>query len=202
MATSSLHEPAQFAPRIWKRDASLWTGADEAQWLGWLDIVDQQLARAAEFESLAREVKERGFKNALLLGMGGSSLCPEVMKLTFGKYDGFPELFVLDSTDPQQILDTQKKIDIPNTLFIVSSKSGSTLEPNIYKQYFYQLAGNNGAQFIAITDPGSKMEQVAKRRQVLEDFPWREEYRRSVFGAIRFRNDTGGGDGCGCTPVS
>jgi transaldolase/glucose-6-phosphate isomerase len=162
MATSSLHEPTQFARRIWDRDASLWPGADEAQWLGWLDIVDQQLARVDEFEALAREVKERGFKNALLLGMGGSSLCPEVMKLTFGKVGGYPELFVLDSTDPQQILDTQKKIDIPNTVFIVSSKSGSTLEPNIYKQYFYQLAGNNGSQFIAITDPGSKMEQVAK----------------------------------------
>lgn len=162
MAASTLQEPAQFARRIWGHDASLWTGADEAQWLGWLDIVDQQLARVDELEALAQEVKKRGFKNALLLGMGGSSLCPEVMKLTFGKVGGYPELFVLDSTDPQQILDTQKKIDIPNTVFIVSSKSGSTLEPNIYKQYFYQLAGNNGSQFIAITDPGSKMEQVAK----------------------------------------
>ncbi len=162
MAASSLHEPAQFAPKIWAHDATLWTGGDEAKWLGWLDIVDQQLARAGEFEALAQEIKQRGFKNALLLGMGGSSLCPEVMKLTFGKFDGFPELFVLDSTDPQQILDIQKKLDIPNTVFIVSSKSGSTLEPNIYKQYFYQVAGNNGSQFIAITDPGSKMEQVAK----------------------------------------
>jgi len=161
MATSTSQDSSQFAPRIWAHDATFWTGADEAQWLGWLDIVDQQLARAAEFTAFASEVKARGFANALLLGMGGSSLCPEVMKLTFGKHDGFPELFVLDSTDPAQIRDIQAKIDVPRTLFIVSSKSGSTLEPNIFKEYFFDLA-KDPSRFIAITDPGSKMEQVAR----------------------------------------
>ena len=100
--------------------------------------------------------------------MGGSSLCPEVLKMTFGKIDGFPELFVLDSTDPAQVKAFEKKIDIANTVFIVSSKSGSTLEPNIFKQYFFervkQVLGADGAgeRFIAITDPGSKLEQIAE----------------------------------------
>lgn len=161
MATSTLQDSSQFAARIWAHDAAFWTGGDEAQWLGWLDIVDKQLARAGEFTALATEVKARGFSHALLLGMGGSSLCPEVMKLTFGKCDGFPELFVLDSTDPAQVRAVQAKIDVPRTLFIVSSKSGSTLEPNIFKQYFFDLA-KDPSRFIAITDPGSKMEQVAR----------------------------------------
>lgn len=162
MATNALHEPAQFAQKIWAHDPSLWTKGDEADWLGWLDIVDRQLARVEEFEQLARDVKARGFRNALLLGMGGSSLCPEVLARTFGHAGGFPELFVLDSTDPAQVKSVQDKLDIPNTVFIVSSKSGSTLEPNIFKQYFFEVAGRKGDQFIAITDPGSKMEQVAK----------------------------------------
>jgi transaldolase/glucose-6-phosphate isomerase len=161
MATSTSRDSSRFAARIWAHDATFWTGADEAQWLGWLDIVDLQLSRAAEFTAFASEVKARGFVNALLLGMGGSSLCPEVMKLTFGKHDGFPELFVLDSTDPAEILAIQAKIDVPRTLFIVSSKSGSTLEPNIFKEYFFDLA-KDPLGFIAITDPGSKMEQVAR----------------------------------------
>jgi hypothetical protein len=98
----------------------------------------------------------------LLLGMGGSSLCPEVLAVTFGKQPGYPELHILDSTDPQQIKAIESKIDISRTLFIVSSKSGSTLEPNIYKQYFFERAGGDGRRFIAITDPGSKMQQVAE----------------------------------------
>jgi transaldolase/glucose-6-phosphate isomerase len=151
----------QFAKKIWSRDASFWTGADESQWLGWLDIVDRQLERADEFRRFAAEVQDRGFSHALLLGMGGSSLCPEVMKLTFGKAHGFPELFVLDSTDPAQVKAAQEQVDPANTLFVVSSKSGSTLEPNIFKQYFFARV-KDPSQFVAITDPGSKMEQVAK----------------------------------------
>lgn len=113
-------------------------------------------------------MKAAGFKHALLLGMGGSSLCPEVMRLTFGKIAGYPELHVLDSTDPAQIRAIEKRIDLGNTIFIVSSKSGSTLEPNIFKQYFFerakQVVGEKevGNRFIAITDPGSKMQQVAE----------------------------------------
>src|SRR5207253_10832439 len=114
------------------------------------------------------EVKRESFDHVLLLGMGGSSLCPEVMLKTFGRIDGFPELHVLDSTDPAQIKSCEDKIQINKTLFIVSSKSGSTLEPNIFKQYFFERAratvGDDeaGRRFIAITDPGSKMQQVAE----------------------------------------
>jgi transaldolase / glucose-6-phosphate isomerase len=154
--------------RLWQRDATLWTGDDEASWLGWLDITEDQIARQVELRNLAKEVWSAGFKDVLLLGMGGSSLCPEVLRLTFGKTAGYPDLHVLDSTDPAQVKTFESKIDIARTLFIVSSKSGSTLEPNIFKQYFFELAkkavgpGKAGSHFIAVTDPGSKMQKVAE----------------------------------------
>jgi len=155
--------------RLWQHDASLWSGSDEAQWMGWLDITDDQLSHIDHLKLLAADVKAAGFKHALLLGMGGSSLCPEVLGMTFGKIPPYPELHVLDSTDPAQIRTIEKRIDVANTLFIVSSKSGSTLEPNIYKQYFFervkQAVGEKeaGERFIAITDPGSKMQKVAEQ---------------------------------------
>ena len=155
--------------RLWQRDATLWTGEDEASWLGWLDITGEQLAHPIpELRNLAKEVWSAGFKDILLLGMGGSSLCPEVLRMTFGKIAGYPDLHVLDSTDPAQVKACEDKVDIARTLFIVSSKSGSTLEPNIFKQYFFERtkqavgADNAGSHFIAITDPGSKMQQVAE----------------------------------------
>jgi len=155
--------------RLWQRDASLWTGTDEANWLGWLGITEEQLEHVEELKKVADDAKSGGFKGVLLLGMGGSSLCPEVLRMTYGKINGFPELHVLDSTDPAQIKAFEKKIDPAKTLFIVSSKSGSTLEPNIFKQYFFEQvktaigADKAGSRFIAITDPGSKMQQVAER---------------------------------------
>ena len=154
--------------RLWSRDASLWTGADEANWLGWLGITDDQLAHIQHLDELASDVQREGFTHALLLGMGGSSLCPEVMKMTFGRTAGFPELHVLDSTDPAQVKAFEQKVDLKKTLFIVSSKSGSTLEPNIFKQYFFERvkkalgANEAGRRFVAITDPGSRMQQVAQ----------------------------------------
>jgi transaldolase/glucose-6-phosphate isomerase len=154
--------------RLWQGDASLWSGADENHWLGWLGITDDQISHGEHLTSLAAEVKQAGFKHVLLLGMGGSSLCPEVLRMTFGKIKGFPELHVLDSTDPAQIKAIEGKIDLKNTLFVVSSKSGGTLEPNIYKQYFFarvkEAVGEKeaGSRFIAITDPNSKMQHVAQ----------------------------------------
>ena len=154
--------------RLWQKDASLWTNTDESKWLGWLTITEQQLANLATLQQFATEVKKAKFKHLLLLGMGGSSLCPEVLRMTFGKIAGFPELHVLDSTDPVQIKATEKKLDLKKTLCIVSSKSGSTLEPNIFKQYFFERVKNAvgekvvGSRFIAVTDPGSKMQQVAE----------------------------------------
>jgi len=150
------------ARRLWGGDASLWSGADEAKWVGWLGIVDDQIAHIQHLQDIAAEVRSAGFKHALLLGMGGSSLCPEVMRMTYGTVPGFPELHVLDSTDPAQIRSIEKKIDLASTLFIVSSKSGGTLEPNIFKQYFFERSGRASNRFIAITDPGSKMQHVAE----------------------------------------
>ncbi len=153
--------------RLWRGDATLWTGEDEGKWLGWLAITDDQLAHIQHLKDVAEDTK--GFKHALLLGMGGSSLCPEVMRMTFGVIPGHPELHVLDSTDPAQIRALEKKIDLTSTICIVSSKSGGTLEPNIFKQYFFermkQAVGEEEAskRFIAITDPGSNMQKVAER---------------------------------------
>jgi transaldolase/glucose-6-phosphate isomerase len=155
--------------RLWARDASLWTGTDEANWLGWLGITEDQHARFPHLKAIAEEVRKAGFTHVLLLGMGGSSLCPEVLKMTFGRVPGYPELHVLDSTDPAQVRAFEAKVDIPHTLFIVSSKSGGTLEPNIFKQYFFERVkqavgeGEVGSRFIAITDPGSQMQHVAER---------------------------------------
>ena len=161
---------------LWRGDASLWTGEDEAKWLGWLGITDDQLAHIQHLIDVAEDTK--GFKHALLLGMGGSSLCPEVMRLTFGVIPGHPELHVLDSTDPAQIRAIEKKIDLASTICIVSSKSGGTLEPNIFKQYFFErmkeTVGEEEAsrRFIAITDPESNMQKVAER----------DKFRRIFFG--------------------
>jgi transaldolase / glucose-6-phosphate isomerase len=154
--------------RLWQRDATLWTGDDEEKWLGWLDITEDQIAHPVELRNLAKEVWSAGFRDILLLGMGGSSLCPEVLRMTFGKIAGYPNLHVLDSTDPEQVKAIEGKIDIARTLFIVSSKSGSTLEPNIFKQYFFERtkaavgADKTGSHFMAITDPGSHMQKVAE----------------------------------------
>jgi transaldolase/glucose-6-phosphate isomerase len=154
--------------RLWGHDASLWTNSDEAKWLGWLHITDDQLAHIQHLLGIAEDVRRTGFKDALLLGMGGSSLCPEVLRLTYGKISGFPELHVLDSTDPAQVKAARDRVDPGKTLFIVSSKSGSTLEPNIFKQYFFEEtkkvvgADKVGQQFVAVTDPGSQMQRVAE----------------------------------------
>ena len=155
--------------RLWQKDAALWTGADEDKWLGWLDITEQQIEDVDKLKEIAADIKKAGFKNALLLGMGGSSLCPEVLRMTFGKASGYPDLHVLDSTDPAQIKAIEESVDLNSTVCIVSSKSGSTLEPNIYKQYFFDRVKAKvgekevGNRFIAITDPGSKMQRVAER---------------------------------------
>ena len=153
--------------RLFAGDASLWTGTDEASWIGWLGIVDQQIESKKRLLDLQQEVRKEGFTQALLLGMGGSSLCPEVWKETFGTIAGSPELFVLDSSDPAQIRALEAKVDLARTLFIVSSKSGSTLEPNIFKAYFFDRvkqavgADKAGSRFIAVTDPGSNLEKEA-----------------------------------------
>jgi transaldolase/glucose-6-phosphate isomerase len=177
-STISEWQAAGKMKRLWQRDASLWTGSDEASWLGWLDITEEQIAQRDQLAKVAEDARSGGFRYVLLLGMGGSSLCPEVLQMTFGSAPGSPEIHVLDSTDPAQVKAFEAKIDIAKTLFIVSSKSGSTLEPNIFKQYFFDKtkqavgADKAGSHFIAITDPGSKMQQVAER----------DKFRHTFFG--------------------
>lgn len=162
--------------RLWRGDPTLWTGDDEDKWVGWLPIVEDQLAHLKQLNDAAADAAKAGFTHALLLGMGGSSLCPEVLKITYGKQPGHPEMHVLDSTDPAQIKAIENQVNLAKTLCIVASKSGSTLEPNIFKQYFFdrmqQTVGKDkaGEHFIAITDPGSKMQQVAERDQFRKIF--------------------------------
>ena len=161
--------------KLWARDASLWTGGDESKWLDWLSISTEQQKNASRFTKFAEEVADAGFSHALLLGMGGSSLCPEVFRKTFGKIEGSPELHVLDSTDPARIKSIENQIDLTRTIFFVSSKSGTTLEPNIFKQYFFErvretLGDDAGDRFVAITDPGSKLRQAAENDQFRKIF--------------------------------
>jgi transaldolase/glucose-6-phosphate isomerase len=153
--------------RLWRKDAGLWTGHDEAQWLGWLDVTDAMLAETDVLAWFADDIRQSGVRDVVLLGMGGSSLGPEVLGKTFGSRDGFPKLHVLDSTDPQQVAAVEAKIDLAHTLFIVSSKSGTTLEPNVLKDYFLdRVAAVKGkdatSAFLAITDPGSALQSAAK----------------------------------------
>jgi transaldolase / glucose-6-phosphate isomerase len=153
--------------RLWQRDTSVWTGRDEDKWLGWL--ASPAAADIADYEDFAKRVKGQKFSDAVVLGMGGSSLGPEVLARTFAKKSGFPKLHVLDSTDPAQVRHLEEKIDIARTLFIVSSKSGGTTEPNAMKDYFFARvseaigADKAGHRFIAVTDPGSSLEKAAKK---------------------------------------
>jgi glucose-6-phosphate isomerase len=157
--------------RLWEGDTSLWTNGDESQWLGWLEEAVKELSDVARIEKLTNEIKADHYEHLVVLGMGGSSLCPAMLAKTFGRIENYPQLHVLDSTDPQQIRHLEDNLDLKKTLFIVSSKSGSTLEPNIFKQYFYTrlqtVLGKSevGDRFVAITDPGSKLEVMAKHDQ-------------------------------------
>lgn len=156
--------------RLWKKDATLWTGSDEARWLGWLDVGERELANLNKYEQFSS--RARVFESIVLLGMGGSSLCPEVLAKTFQRR----KFFVLDSTVPAQIYSLEKKINLDDTLFIVASKSGTTLEPNCLKQYFFEkICGRvgrekAGRQFVAITDPGSRLYDTARTDGFLDIF--------------------------------
>ncbi|MGA8899233.1 bifunctional transaldolase/phosoglucose isomerase, partial [Bradyrhizobium sp.] len=155
--------------RLWAGDKSLWAGIDEDKWVGWLHIVEQELADLDRLRGLAEQVNQGGFTDVVLLGMGGSSLGPEVLGKTFGQRAGWPRFHMLDSTDPAQIRTIEQAIDLGKTLFIASSKSGSTLEPNIFTDYFFDRVGAErgkdkaGEHFIAVTDPGSPLERRANQ---------------------------------------
>jgi transaldolase/glucose-6-phosphate isomerase len=153
--------------RLWNKDAKLWTGRDEASWLGWLDVIDSELRTLAPLHDFARDTRAQKFSDVLLLGMGGSSLGPEVLAKSFGSAPGYPALHVLDSTDPEQVRRFEASVDIVRTLFIVASKSGTTLEPNVLMDYFLARASAAvgsaaAAHFVAITDPGSRLQKTAE----------------------------------------
>ncbi len=149
--------------RLWNKDASIWTNTDETKWLAWLEVVGVELNDLQKYRDFAEDIKQ--FESVVLLGMGGSSLCPEVLAITFG----ISNFHILDSTVPSQVKAVENKVDLAKTLFIVASKSGSTLEPNCFKQYFYERVAETvgretaGQHFVAITDPNSKMQTVAER---------------------------------------
>ena len=175
--TNSLKEwkLSRHMSRLWARDATLWTGEQENRWLGWLELTEQWEDRVEELRQLQKQVCSSGIRDLVVLGMGGSSLCPEVLASSFGPVSGFPRLRILDSTDPSQIRALENTLELSRTLFIVSSKSGLTLESNIFQQYFYHrmkkklgsLARNH---FIAITDPGSLLEKLAKKERFTRIF--------------------------------
>lgn len=165
--------------RIWQKDAALWKAEAQHQTvirnsLGWLNVVTTIRQHAANLAGFAVEVGRAGFTHALLLGMGGSSLCPDVLRLTFGETAGFPKLAVLDTTDPASVQAFEQSVDFPRTLFIVASKSGTTPEITAFYQYFLakvraQRGERAGEQFIAITDAGTVLERTgaeAKFRRV------------------------------------
>ncbi len=176
-----------FVKQFWSKNPNLWhkdpvhhkiiEGA-----MGWLHISEQEVHQVSRIKSFVQTVQAEGFLHVVLLGMGGSSLAPEVMQLTFGAtcpagvVPGFPELHVLDSTVPAQIRAIEAQIDLSKTLFVVSSKSGSTIEPLVFYQYFFdkvkKIKGDQAGQhFIAITDPASLLEQIAKKNNFREIFP-------------------------------
>jgi transaldolase / glucose-6-phosphate isomerase len=159
--------------RVWRKDAALWKEDESHQKviknaLGWLDVADKMIGVEDELIAFADRVRnEGGIRQVVLCGMGGSSLAPEVLRRTFGKQDGYPELLVLDSTDPDTVASFRDRVDPEHTLFVISSKSGTTTEPLMFYRYWYDQVGRvkeqAGENFVAVTDPGTKMEEDAKR---------------------------------------
>lgn len=165
--------------RLWEGDATLWTDRDEGRWVDWLGLAGRERVDTAELETFARDVHELGFTHAVVLGMGGSSLCAEVLARTFGARAGYPELIVLDSTDPVQIAAVEARVALATTLFIVASKSGTTLEPTLLLDYFHARVREEvgeaaaGGHFVAITDPDTALQKRAESGGFLRVFAGR-----------------------------
>ena len=167
------------AKRIWQKDASLWKSDEDSvkiikNSLGWLTVADEMIGVVDDLVEFAHSVRDRGFQHVMVCGMGGSSLCPEVFARTFGRQPDFPELLVLDSTDPDVIAGFMERIDVERCLFVIASKSGSTTEPNVFYKFWYEEVSkrrdNPGDNFVAITDPGSPLVNTAKELKFLRTF--------------------------------
>ncbi|HKU77788.1 MAG TPA: hypothetical protein VJR02_27995 [Pyrinomonadaceae bacterium] len=171
--------PNDLAKRIWQKDASLWKSDEDSvknikNSLGWLTVADEMIGVVDDLVAFAKSVRDRGFQHVMVCGMGGSSLCPEVLARTFGRQAGFPELLVLDSTDPDVIAAFQQRIDVERCLFVIASKSGSTTEPNVFYKFWYEEVSkrrdNPGDNFVAITDPGSPLVETAQELKFQRTF--------------------------------
>ncbi len=172
-ATLAKMDEAKLPERLWKQDPTLWKADDPSHQaeikirMGWLDVADLMATKVDELRAFAAEIRAAGFTRAVLCGMGGSSLAPEVLRRTFGVAKGACDVAVLDSTDPAAIAAAERWSDPAKTLYIVSSKSGGTTEPNVFFQYFYDKVraargDKAGEHFVAITDPGTAMEKRAR----------------------------------------
>lgn len=165
--------------RIWEKDHTVWRSEEEHKKsilnrLGWLNSIDVMLANADSLSSFGSEIRSAGFTHVVVLGMGGSSLCPDVCRATFGSAPGFPQLLVLDSTNPTSVRRIEHQLTLATSLFVVASKSGGTTETNMFYQYFYDKVGavkkNPGDNFVAITDANTKMESIAKEKKFRKIF--------------------------------
>jgi len=165
-------ESESWIRRLWRKDPTLWKDDDThkkiiSNALGWVTVVEQLVEHGSELAAFSERIRNDGFTDVMLLGMGGSSLCPEVFRRTFGTTPGYPTLHVLDSTDPSTVASFEQRVNFPKTLFVVASKSGTTTEPLMFYKYFFnrmrEIKGDRAGQnFVAITDPGTLMEEMAK----------------------------------------
>jgi len=177
-AALEIIQTQKIVTRIWDHDHTVWKPkpAEIANRLGWLDIADRLAGQLAQITALVEGVRADGFTQAVLLGMGGSSLAPQVLRQTFGVADGYLDLSVIDTTDPQAILDQAATLDLKKTLFIVSTKSGGTVETlSLFKYFFKQVTAsvgesNAGRHFVAVTDPGSRLVTLANQFSFRETF--------------------------------
>ena len=164
-------DQANIIARIWDKDASVWKTEPAhqkiiANSLGWLTVAGEMSGKANELKDFADRIRREGYQHVMVCGMGGSSLCPEVLRQTFGASEGYPTLLVLDSTDPDVINNFRDQVDLARCLFLIASKSGTTTEPVAFHRYWYgevsRLSDSPGNSFIAITDPGTQMASVAE----------------------------------------
>ena len=186
------------AKRVWARDESLWGGpgvAEIGNRLGWLTISDKMLEHAGELHAFAEAARADGLEHAVLLGMGGSSLGPEVIRRSYGEVPDGMRLHVLDSTDPGAVLATERAVDLDKTLFIVSSKSGGTIETLSHMRYFFERTGGDGSRFCAVTDPGSPLIDAGARARLPQGVRERPGHRRPLLGAVVLRARAGGARG-------
>ncbi len=170
-------QAANFCRRLWNKDPTLWVSEpapDLVDRMGWLSLPETMHEYVGDLQHFATQVRAEGFRHVVLLGMGGSSLAPEVIQRTFGNAPGFPTLLVLDSTHPAAVRAIAAQVDLPRTLFLVSSKSGTTVEPLSFFRYFWsrvsQAVSAPGSHFVAITDPGTPLERLARERQFRQVF--------------------------------